>query len=241
MSPNGKTDLVKLMLAQNEREHTSYGEDYKDLAYASRNFLAVTKTQGFVPEDSRVPGKVYFYNPQIEVTFSAGTESPYAAEMMDIINKIDFLSSQSMANIEGVLRLKNYVGLPKPTDVELTAAQAFFYDLDKASMEQFMSLAERGIPADQINFVAVLGPERGALAIEIYSQGLDAMKEIYAMNEMAFAAIYEGAPENIKKLLETNSDILLSFRNGGIKEETINYYVEQLKKLPKAAKHQDAL
>ncbi len=240
MSPKGKTNLTKLMLAQVERENTSYGEKYKDVAFASRNLLTVQKQYGFMAAADHSPEKVYFYNPEIEVTYSASNASPYAKEMITVINSFDFMSAQDPRLIEKIIGLKNFVGLELPDEITLTPGQNIFFNMNKANMEQIITLSQREVPVETINFAQILGPEDGALVAEFYSQGTQGLVEIYNLSIQIFEMTVAALPDTQRAIMAIDSNILISFLRGGINEELIDFYIKQLSNMPEYAKHQDA-
>lgn len=241
MSPKGETDLRELMLSQVEREHTAYGKQYKNKAFASRNLLAVQRTYGFIPLDARTAEKVYFYDPNYEVTYSASRVSPYAFEMISAINNFDFLNAQEEQQIRVAVNLQNFVGFPIPDGVELDAGQTVFFGMNKATMEQILNLSQQQVSSDNINFRQILGEEDGAAIEALYNKGFNALAEIYQLKVQIFESILSNSTDDEKRLLTMDGNLLMAFANGSLNEEIVEYYIEQLTKLPSSQRHQNAM
>lgn len=241
MSRSGKSDLVKLMLAQIERERTSYGDEYKDQAFITRNLLAVQRENGIVPQDMRSPEKVYFYNSLLQTTFSAAKTSPYAHQMISIMNNFTLLSKLGAEKIKELVNLKNFMFLKVPAEVTLDQAQQLFFNQPKRAMELLIGLAKKGTDADTINFDAVLGETNGPIMKDFFKRGLPALEEIYNIKKNIVIKILSKATQEEKEALQISDGILSAFATGGINKDLIRYYINQLNKLPNFMAHQDAL
>ncbi len=243
MRKSGKTDLAKLMLSQIEEERTTYGDDgkYADLAFESRNLLSVEKSSYLVPADMRDPNRVYFYSSRLKTTFAAGEDSPYAFQMLSIINYFELLDQFGTDDVRKIFNAKNFIAFEIPADTEFTVGQALYWSMSKGIMEQILDLAQRGVPVEQINFAGVLGEENGAIMTEFYAQGFEALNAIYQMKVGIFEKIIAGASEDELKAFQIPSEILDAFSRGGITEDLVLFYIKQIAKLPNYAKHQDAL
>ncbi len=240
MSPSGKTNLTKLMLAQIQREHTSYGVGYKDLAYVSRNLLAVKKDAGKVPLDERDTSNQYYYDSRLRVTYSAGRESQFTYHLIKTINSFNFLNSQDKRKVEMALKVINYVDFKVPEGVVFTPEQLAFFQINKEAMLGAIRLSERGVHPDAIKFELILGEELGKLVRELFRQGTEALQNIYDMKTDIYNKIVDEASEDELRLLQTENRILDKFLNGEITPELIRFYKKKLTMLPSFAPHQDS-
>jgi len=228
MDATGTTSLIKLTMNQIQTIGTRYGEDYKDVAFETRNLPAVLKVDGVIPSSERIEDEVYFFDKKARLTFGASDYTPIAKKMITSINALPELMATSQEDLGKVITRKLN---PQPP-VTMTVVEKLFWQVDPELKDVLIEAAETGREIPEAAFLQAFGAANGPQLYAFFKEGADGMKNVVAQIEVTRNLIPLGTSDALAKVYKLPIEVLSEYSLDLLNEEVANYYQEQLRKMP---------
>jgi hypothetical protein len=229
MDESGTTSLIKLTMNQIQRIGTRYGEEYKDVAFETRNLPAVLKVDGVVPTSERIEDEVYFFDKKARLTFGANDFTPIAKKMIISINSLPKLMATSTEDLDKVLSRKLN---PQP-NVNMSAEEKLFWNVSEELQGILIDAAETGRELPEAAFLSTFGPTDGPILFAFFKKGAEPMKKVVEIKEEVRNAIPTiGVSDELKEIYKLPVQVLVEFKLETLNEEVAGFYQDQLRKMP---------
>jgi hypothetical protein len=226
MNQSGKSNLIEIALKQIENIGVRFGEAKSDKAFVAANIAAIDVKSGIVPVDERSSDRIYFYDPETLITYIADKSMPIANLALTTIIEKTNLDAIDKDFVQSVFNKRTNPQAP----IEFSNAHKNFFSLPASLQEQLISLSEQGATVPEQAFIDALGPENGPIIFGVYNnEGFIIMKSIVDTKTRIMTTPLN---ETERPLFGYPLDLLSQYLRGQITDELVEYYKNQLKRLP---------
>lgn len=228
MDQSGTSSLVEIAFNQIQKIGVAFGEVSSDKAYTAANMASVRRYGGFMGGPTRAVNNIYYYDDIKDITYAANNDLPVSHLIISTLNGKNFLDSLEKSKVEAVFKRRTNPDAP----ADMPANHKVFFNFGPDLHKQLIDYAAQGAQIPEGAFIQALGPVNGPIVFTVYIEGEAVMKSIAAIRYQIVSTLSNPEDQAEIKLSAMSLTLLNNFLAGKISPEFLEYYKNQLTRLP---------